>query len=182
MSKDYIAEQISWLDGIIIHPENSNLFHAENQSVIQRELSSRWINENRLALLNDLAEKFGEEEMLTVIDTIIYMNCKSGWQQVGKEKGNSLNSFIKILWEPLKDLGFEYSIEKKGNQTIFCVTKCPMYNLAKKLGAEKWMYHLLCLTDELTIIGFNSMIKFDRTRTLMQGHPDCDHCYTDLLL
>jgi hypothetical protein len=55
-----------------------------------------------------------------------------------------------------------------------------MYDLAKKLNAEKWLYHLTCLTDEPAITGFNGRIKFDRSRTLMQGYPDCDHCYTDL--
>ncbi|MBN1797346.1 MAG: L-2-amino-thiazoline-4-carboxylic acid hydrolase [Spirochaetales bacterium] len=180
MEKDHIAEQIGWLDGIFTHPRNSNLFTNALHTLIQKELSNRWVHENRLELLHDLAKKYGEGEMLAVIDKIIYENCKYDWEQVGREKGNSLNNFIKILWKPLKDIGFEYSIEKKGNKTVFCVTKCPLYDLAKKLGAEKWMYHLLCLTDEPAITGFNSRIKFDRSRTLMQGFPDCDHCYTEL--
>jgi predicted ArsR family transcriptional regulator len=180
MSKDYIAEQISWLDGIITHPENSTLFHDETQVVIQIELSNRWTQENRLELLNNLAHKFGEEGVLAVIDKIIYANCSRDWAQLGREKDNSLDNFFKLLWEPLKDLGFEYSFAKEGNQTKFCVTQCPMYDLAKQIGAEKWFYHLLCLTDEPSVVGFNSKITFNRTRTLMQGYPDCDHCYTDL--
>jgi hypothetical protein len=51
MSKDYIAEQISWLDGIITDAENSSLFSDETQSAIQKELADRWIEENRLELL-----------------------------------------------------------------------------------------------------------------------------------
>lgn len=179
MSKDYVAEQISWLDGIFTHPANADLFQDEHRSAIQRELSNRWAHENRLDLLNDLAQQFGEEEMLAVIDKIIDANCRRDWQQVGQDKGNSLDNFINILWRPLKDQGFEYSIAKKGNKTQFCVTKCPLYDLAKQLGAEKWFYHLLCLTDEPAVVGFNSQIKFSRTRTLMQGYPDCDHCYLE---
>jgi hypothetical protein len=181
MEKDYIAEQLGWLGGIFTNQRNQTLFSDKRQVLIQQELSNRWVHENRLMLLKEIAAEFGEEEMLAVIDAIIYENCKKDWEQVGKEKGNSLDNFIKILWEPLKDIGFEYSIEKKGNQTLFCVTKCPLYDLAKRLDAEKWMYHLLCLTDEPSIVGFNSRIKFDRSRTLMQGYPDCDHCYTELL-
>ena len=182
MSKDYIAEQISWLDGILTHPENPNLFQDENQSVIQRELANRWVKENRLELLNDLSDKFGEEKVFAVIDKIIYANCRRDWERVGRERGNSLDNFLKILWEPLRDSGFEYSFETEGNKTKFCVTKCAIYDLAKKIGAEKWLYHLVCLTDEPTIIGFNNKIEFGRTKTLMQGYPDCDHCYTDLSL
>jgi predicted ArsR family transcriptional regulator len=180
MEKDYIAEHIGWLDNIFTNRRNEELFSNERQSLIQKQLSNRWVQENRLALLKEIVSEFGEDEVLAVIDKIIYTNCKKDWEQTGKEKDNSLDNFIKIIWEPLKKEGFEFSSEKKGNKTLFCVTKCPMYDLAKKLGAEKWMYHLICLTDGPSVTGFNSRIKFDRSRTLMQGHPDCDHCYTDL--
>jgi hypothetical protein len=181
MSKDYIAEQISWLDGIITDAENSSLFSDETQSAIQKELADRWIEENRLELLNDLSDRFGEAEVLVVIDKIIYANCRKGWEQIGKEKGNnSLDNFLKMLWGPLQEIGFEYSFEKEGNKTKFRVTKCPVYDLAQALGAERWLYHLVCLTDEPSVVGFNSQVEFSRTKTLMQGYPECDHCYTDL--
>ncbi|GAK59167.1 hypothetical protein U27_06143 [Candidatus Vecturithrix granuli] len=180
MSKDYIAEHIGWLDSILTHPENPHLFQDDHLAVIQKELANRWIDENRLELLNDLADRFGEEDVLAVIDQIISTNCRRDWELVGKEKGNSFAQFLKILWEPLRESGFEYSYETEGNKTTFCVTKCAMYDLARKIGAEKWLYHLVCLTDEPSIVGFNNKIEFRRTRTLMQGYPDCDHCYTDL--
>jgi hypothetical protein len=180
MSEDYIAEQVGWLDNIITHPENQSLFQNENLSTIQRQLADRWVGENRLELLIDLANKYGEEDVFTVLDKIIYANCIRDWEHVGQEGGNSFNRFLKILWEPLKKSGFEYSFVKQGNKTTFCVTKCAMYDLARKIGAEKWLYHLVCLTDEPTITGFNDRIVFSRSRTLMQGYSDCDHCYTDL--
>lgn len=180
MSEDYIATEISWLDRIITHPENDTLFEDEPQRQIQRELSTRWEKENRLELLNDLSTQYAEEQILTVIDRIIASNCRRDWEQVGRENENSLANFIKILWEPLAKSGFEYSYEQTGTITKFCVTQCPMYELARKIGAEKWLYHLVCLTDVSSTVGFNAKIQFNRTRTLMQGNPDCDHCYTDL--
>ena len=182
MSKDYIAEQFAWMDELFTHPDNSNLFQDKIQSEIQRELTNRWVKENRLNLLNNLDNKYGEENVLIVIDKIISTNCSRDWKFIGKEKGNSFDNFLKILCEPLKNEGFEFVYEKKDNITKFCVTKCPVYDIAKRFKAEKWLYHLACLTDEPTITGFNSNIKFSRTQTLMQGHPCCDHCYTDLSL
>ncbi len=178
MSTDYIAEQIGWLDGILTHPDNPALFQDEKLAAIQKELAGRWRGENRLELLKDLADKFGEENVVAVIDRIIYANCKRDWERVGQEGGNSFERFLKLLWEPLKSSGFEFSYTTQGNRTTFCVTKCPMYDLAKKIGAEKWLYHLVCLTDGPSVTGFNSKIIFDRTRTLMQGNADCDHTYT----
>ncbi len=179
MSKDYIAEYIGWLDGMITHPENPQLFRDEALLAIQKELADRWVNENRLELLNDLANRYGEERVLAVIDTIIDGNSRKNWAQQGKTVDNSLDNFINLLWGPLKASGFEYTYETTGNKTQFLVTKCPMVTLARLAGAEKWLYHLVCLTDEPSVVGFNDQIEFTRTRTLMQGHPDCDHCYTD---
>ncbi len=179
MPKDYIAEQLSWLDGMLTHPENQSLFKNENLAIIQKELTHRWTRENRLALLEDLAHKFGEENVITVLDQIISVNCKRDWGHIGREGDNSLHRFLQLLWEPLRKSGFEYSLVTQGNQTTFCVTKCAMYDLARKIGAEKWLYHLACLTDEPAVTGFNNRIVFSRTRTLMQGYADCDHCYTD---
>lgn len=180
MSEDTIAKEISWLDRIITHPENDTLFEDETQRQIQRELSTRWEKENRLELLNDLCTTYAQESVLAVIDRVIASNCRRDWEQVGKENENSLANFIKILWEPLAKDGFEYSYQQTGNITQFCVTRCPMYELARKIGAEQWLYHLVCLTDVSSTVGFNPKIRFSRTRTLMQGYPDCDHCYTDL--
>jgi len=180
MSQDLIAEKISWLDRIITHPDNTALFDDKGQSSIQRELSTRWENENRLELLNDLAGTNGQERVLAVIDQIISASCKRDWEEAARENKNSLANFIKLLWEPLAKVGFEYTYKQEGNITRFCVTGCPMFELARQIGAEKWMYHLVCLTDEPSITGFNSGIRFSRARTLMQGFPDCDHTYTEL--
>jgi hypothetical protein len=180
MSQDLVAEKMYWLDQMITHPENAALFTDASQLDIQSELSARWVNENRLALLNDLAGKYGQERVLAVLDKIIAANSKRDWAQEAEGNDNSLANFIRLLWEQLAKVGFEYTYEQQGNVTRFCVTRCPMYEIARQLGAESWMYHLLCLTDEPTVTGFNSAIRFSRTRTMMQGYPDCDHTYTDL--
>ena len=180
MSQDLIAEKLSWLDRMITHPDNASLFTDESQLEIQRELSTRWVNENRLELLNDLAGKYGQERVLAVLDQIISANSIRDWADEATRNDNSLANFIRLLWVPLEKVGFEYSFKQEGNVTKFCVTRCPLAELAKQTGSETWMYHLLCLTDEPSVTGFNSGIRFNRTRTLIQGYPDCDHTYTDL--
>jgi hypothetical protein len=180
MSEDLIAEKTSWLDRMITHPDNASLFSDESLLEIQMELSTRWVNENRLELLNNLAGKYGQERVLVVIDTIIAANSRRDWAEEVKGYENSLETFIKLLWEPLKEVGFAYTYKQEGTVTKFCVTRCPLADLAKQTSSERWMYHLLCLTDEPSVTGFNCNIRFSRTRTIMQGYPDCDHTYTDL--
>lgn len=180
MSKDFIAEELNWLDDIMTHQRNISLFTDEKKSNIQNEIMNRWKNENRLDLLNDLAKKIGENEVISVIDKIIWINSIKNWEEVGSKTNNTFDNFLKILWEPLIKMGFRYTYEKKGDSTIFNVTKCPIADVAKELKAEKWLFHLTCLTDEPTITGFNKFIKFSRSKTLMQGDDICDHCYKEV--
>ena len=178
MKPDPIARKLSWLDPLFERsPEN--IFQGKTERSIQQELSKRWKSENRLDLLNGLASRFGEETVMAVIDGIIASDCRKSWKKTGEDLGdNSLSKFIELLWEPLTGAGFEYSMERRGDRTQFRVTRCPLVEVARELGAGKWLYHLACLTDEPSVTGFNPGIAFERTQTLMQGHPVCDHCYT----
>ncbi len=185
MGKDYVAENLGWMDGLIIDPGNEALFQDEVKSAIQKELSARWTRENRLALLEDLCVRFPEPEVLAVVDAIVSSNLKRDWTQVAKEKGNdSMETLIELIWGPLDKTEFEFSSEKQGRSIQFRVTRCAVCEAAKKLDADlnarKWLYHLVCLTDGPSAEGFSQKIRFERTQTLMQGHPCCDHRYTDL--
>jgi hypothetical protein len=177
MKPDPIARELGWLDPIFARP-NGGLFSDKTLLSIQDELRRRWAAKNRLDLLNDLASRYGEGKVLSVVDGIIESDCRIGWHKTAQESGNELQTFIAMLWEPLRGAGFEYTMERSGKITQFGVTRCPLALLAREIGAETWLYHLACLTDEPSIQGFNPGIAFHRTQTLMQGHPVCDHRYT----
>jgi predicted ArsR family transcriptional regulator len=180
MSSDFLAEHAPWLDETFTDPNNAALFPVGKPAEIQNELAARWKGGNRLALLNELAERYGAESLLAVIDAVIADTSRRSWERTAGEGGeNSLEAFMQKLWGPLPDLGFVFTREKAGNRTQFRVTRCPLADLAREAGAQQWAYHLICLSDEPSVTGFNPRIKFSRTRTIMQGHPVCDHCYTD---
>lgn len=177
---DPVAEQFPWLDGIFANAGNVALFETESERVLAAVLCRRWPSENRLNLLRDLAAKFGEPAVCSTIDRIVSTNCRRDWEQIGREDGdNSFERFYAKLWAPLPAMGFEFTRERTGDEVRFNVTRCPVAELARRLSAENWFYHLLCLTDEPAVTGFNRNIRFTRTRTLMQGDSCCDHCYTD---
>jgi predicted ArsR family transcriptional regulator len=180
MTQDILAQHAPWLDETFTDPRNAGLFPDGAPAEIQRELAARWKKENRLDLLAGLAERYGEDPVLAVIDAIIADSSRRGWERTGKEGGdNSLETFLQKLWGPLPELGFVFTQKKTGNVTQFRVTRCPLADLAREAGAQIWFYHLICLTDGPSVTGFNPRIEFARTRTIMQGHPDCDHRYID---
>ena len=128
-----------------------------------------------------LPRRIGQECLLlnnVELAAIIAEDCRKSWKKTGEESGNSLEKFIELLWGPLTGAGFAYTMDRRGERTQFRVTRCPLAELARTMGEEKWLYHLACLTDEPSVTGFNPGIAFERTQTLMQGDPVCDHCYT----
>jgi hypothetical protein len=44
------------------------------------------------------------------------------------------------------------------------------------LNAADWLYALVCASDPYTAASFDG-IRFERTKTLMQGDDCCDHAY-----
>ncbi len=178
---DYIARELSYLDGIFTHPRNSAIFKDRVKTEIQAELSRRWRAEDRAALLEDLSARFGEKTVVEVIDAIVWTSCRQDWEENGRKskEGNSLDVFLKELWEPLRGLGFRFTSRREGRSVRFTVTRCPLAEEGRKLKIDTWLYHLACLTDEPSVTGWNPRVKFTRTQTLMQGHAVCDHCYTE---
>ena len=93
-------------------------------------------------------------------------------------EGTEIEDFIRVLWDPLKAQGFEYTAQRESGSAEFRVTRCPVHALAEKTGMHDWLYHLACATDYYTTPAFSSKIHFTRTKTLMQGHDGCNHRYS----
>jgi predicted ArsR family transcriptional regulator len=130
-----------------------------------------------VSYLNALKEKFGEEVVATVTAEVI-KKMKEHWAQIAEQaKDNSISSLVRCLWEPLKEIGFEYSHETTKEGTQMHVTKCTLADLCRELGCEDWGYHLYCMSDYGIVEGFNPEIEFKRTKTLMEGDDCCDHFY-----
>ncbi|TFH07921.1 MAG: hypothetical protein E4H14_07485 [Candidatus Thorarchaeota archaeon] len=43
--------------------------------------------------------------------------------------------------------------------------------------SRDWGYSLYCVDDEYMVMGFNPKMEFTRSKTLMEGHDCCNHCY-----
>lgn len=124
-----------------------------------------------------LREKFGSE-VDTVIDRAIGARAEGIWRSVAAiAVDNSLDAYMEYQFGALLENGWEYTREETDGKIRFQITKCPKYDLAKACGAEKIMFLLACATDAYNAKGFNPNIGFERTKTLMEGHGCCDHCY-----
>jgi predicted ArsR family transcriptional regulator len=102
------------------------------------------------------------------------------WASVAEsEENHTIQDLIRLLWEPLKEEGWEYSMEEDENGVRMCCTKCAIADFAKDMASEEkeWVFRIYCASDPFITEGFNPQIGFQRTKTLVEGFECCDHYY-----
>ncbi|MBN1440823.1 MAG: L-2-amino-thiazoline-4-carboxylic acid hydrolase [Anaerolineales bacterium] len=147
---------------------------------ILTDLKDGWGKRDTAGLLAELDAKYGTAAGETV-EKFLAARIGRDWKAIGEREaraGTKIEDFIRVLWEPLQDRGFEYSHERSGNTVKFCVTKCPVADLAERTGLQRWMHHMACATDFYTTPAFSPRIQFSRTRTLIDDGVPCNHTYT----
>ncbi len=132
-------------------------------------------------LLQLIISRYGDEAE-SLIDNHLKESVKKWAQETAaldlkNGKKNDIQGLIDFLWEPLKAEGFEFSYQINDGSYQMKVTKCPMAEIAKRNGIEKWGYKFSCMNDEPICEGYNPQIKMKRTKTMMEGDEYCDHLY-----
>jgi predicted ArsR family transcriptional regulator len=95
-------------------------------------------------LIRGLHEKFGDE----VYKTVANLNgdkAYNEWKGIAEKNGNnSIDDLIKLLWEPLRADGFEYTMEETESGFQMNCTKCAPYEFAKLHGFTEQMFYMCC--------------------------------------
>ena len=145
---------------------------AEQGKMMYQNFMGRTID-----ILDRMKDRFGPE-VSNVVDDMVGERTLQQWKHIAQsEESHDIADLIRVLWEPLKARGFEYTTEEREDGVQIYCTKCALYDLAKEINGTEWMFHLNCGTDPHIVAGFNPEIKFNRTKTLMEGDDCCDHFY-----
>jgi predicted ArsR family transcriptional regulator len=125
-----------------------------------------------------LKQEFGEQ-VVEIVAKERGKKVQENWRRIAKEHGrNDIEGIKQTLWQWVAEAGFEFiEIETEEDGTQFHVTKCPLADMARELGAEDWGVTCYCADDPHIVAGFNPDIGFRRTKTLMEGDPYCDQFY-----
>jgi len=135
-----------------------------------------WECTEKAKLLRIMKEHFGEE-VYQVLLKAEAEEARTYYKERAKELGdNSIDTFVKESWEPSRAQGMEFTIEKTKSGVRQIITKCPLYDVAKRHGTTEEMFYAYCERDQFMVEGFNPNIEFLRTKTLMQGDDCCDTC------
>lgn len=176
---DPILEMFGWLTPLVARMDvNDPRLDAVEQQIITN-FSEGWGKTETSVLLRKLTQKYDDLAGIT-IEKVLSAFIAEDWAKMGASNahdGTEIDDFIKVLWVPLQAEGFVYTSEKQGGKVVFNVTECPVYKLAKSTGLHQWLYHLACATDLTSTCAFSPAIRFERTKTLMEGSDHCDHTY-----
>ena len=128
-------------------------------------------------LIRAYKEKFGKE----AYEVIVKQRGEQAfvtWKEIAANNGsNTIHDLIELLWNPLKNEGFEYEIKETESGVFANCTKCGLYDLAQYCGITEEAFYMFCECDPYITEGFNPNIGLKRTKTLMQGHDCCDFFY-----
>lgn len=177
--KDEFLKHFGWLAETLKRPTSDFFEESSEEYAIIERLKEGWGKRDTVQLLKGLTAQYGDKAGETV-EEYLKLNIMKDWAETGRKEareGTEIEDFLRLLWEPLNGLGFEYGVSKENGRTTFCVKKCPVFELAEKTGMHKWLYHMACATDFYTTPSFSPKIGFERTKSLMQGHDHCNHQY-----
>jgi len=177
------TELNDWLDSWF-QPEKAEThdFNADERGLFG-SLAPAWLaaaaGADKIATLDAAAEQFGREQVLALLDRICGGETRAYWTGLVREEGSSLDDFMRLLWGPLPELGFEFSQEQLDNGIQLRCTSCPHNQLAVDMGGSTadWLLHMVCATDPFAAESVDPPVRFRRTKTLMQGDDCCDHAY-----
>jgi hypothetical protein len=92
---------------------------------------------------------------------------------------NTLQDFIRPFFEDdyYKTILTIEVIENREDFVSWRITECLNAKIFRELHASDIGYATLCHGDDAWARAYNPKIRFSRTKTLMEGHDYCDHCY-----
>lgn len=132
---------------------------------------------NQVEILRALKDRFGPE-VSSVVERVTEEQVRKEWVEIGrKEKSNTLEDLVRLIWEPIREIGYEFTIEKYGDETHVICTNCPTYNRAKELGVDDWIYQLVCCGDPFIAEGFNPELGLRFEKTPVNGDICCHQVY-----
>jgi predicted ArsR family transcriptional regulator len=175
------TEQLAWLDGwfqaekAVLHdfsPEERGLFDSLAPAWLAAEAGA-----GKIDVLESASERFRRDRVLALIEKLCADETRAWWTELVAREGSSIDDLMRLLWEPLSEQGFEFTVDREPGVVRIHCTHCPQYDLAAELGATEWLYALVCATDPHAVRPFDPPIRFQRTKTLMQGDGHCDHTY-----
>jgi L-2-amino-thiazoline-4-carboxylic acid hydrolase len=180
----------AWIPAQRADLQKANLFkplkedEMTDQPTLEERLREQSANLERqhlkdtVELLEALTDRFGPQVM-EVVDQVVADRSHRTWEQIARDHGNnSLEELLRLIWssETLSG-GYEVTFKTQANGVMAWVLRCPVAEMARQMGVEKWANHLICKGDPFMVEGFNPRLGFRFIQSMMEGARCCQQFY-----
>ena len=143
--------------------------------LLRREAEARIL----IPFIKKLIKEIGKDKTFSILESTIKTVARKQGDELSKEYGNNVDSFLETLSFWTKDNALEIEILTKSDSILdFNVTRCKYAEMYKAMGANHLGAILSCNRDGALIEGFNSKAKLDRKKTIMNGDKCCTFRYS----
>lgn len=165
-------------------PSDEENIVEENAKIWEkiRTIRDNWNNPGKLAMLLAEWEEIGPSygpDYNERASWLVGLHTRKNWAEIAiNEASNTVDDLLDILWESLRNVGGEYTVEKTNEGVQIYCTRCPIADKYRSISKERYGFLFHCVTDPHITAGFcGPDIGFQRTKTLMEGDDCCDHYY-----
>ena len=126
--------------------------------------------------VDEIVKRYGGEGFEAIRKGFIDAMVQADIEEFKKIKEKTLKAYITWLLSAIT-LGHRYEIiEEKVDSVKFRFTNCPWANAFRAIGKPE-IGKFFCDADGPLAAAFNKNIKFEITKTLMEGDEYCNHHY-----
>jgi len=130
-----------------------------------------------VTILQVIGNQYGEEDIAVFKKIWLQEQFHKPWRKLGRSvQENDVQTLSRILEEGCYGTHEWEKIIDEPNRIGYRFTKCRWAEIFTELEAMdigKWF----CDADPIIVKAFNPKIKFERTKTLMDGDDCCDHLF-----
>jgi len=140
------------------------------------EQAYRWRNSLIVDRMNRISNYLGREKLIDALKK----STEEYYSSIETYKPeNTLQNFVKPFFEDedYKTILTTEVIENREDFVSLKIRECLNAKIFRELNAADIGYATLCQGDEAWVRAYNPNIRFNRTKTLMEGDDYCDHCY-----
>jgi hypothetical protein len=146
-----------------------------------RQLMSMMWGRNYIPLLEFLSEELGRERLITLLKKHAEEQGTVLGQMFAKRFGGSDFAILKKIFNPespnFKNVLTMSIVEDTATVHEIKVTECIFASTFLEAKAGDLGFATICYADYNMASGFNPKVRMVRDKTLMQGHPYCNHRY-----
>ena len=124
-----------------------------------------------------LIDEYGLEALDVIAEAKSDLTRKQ-WAELARLQGRyDLDSLVEQEWEGARPLIEYETTSAETDELCLRVTRCYWADVFRELGAPAIGKTLYCDDEYAVAEGAGPHIGLSRTKTLMEGHDSCDHCY-----